>query len=70
MILLIVVCVLLVLNTLYCSSWEYDDNLDFRLGIHYAQCMVWMSNSEFYDFHVFPPWERDIDQCNMQVEGA
>eukprot|EP00961_Rhodomonas_salina_P136580 1837528-Rhodomonas_salina.1 len=38
-ILLIVVCVLLVLQSLYCSSREYDDNLDFRLGIHYAQCM-------------------------------
>eukprot|EP00961_Rhodomonas_salina_P292077 3932598-Rhodomonas_salina.1 len=36
---------------------EYD--LDFRLAIHYVQCMIWMSNASFYEFHVFPPWERD-----------
>eukprot|EP00961_Rhodomonas_salina_P112782 1517195-Rhodomonas_salina.1 len=63
---LILICFILIL-WLYCCAQEYDDNLDFRLGIHYAQCMVWMRNAEFYDFHVFPPWERDINQCNMQV---
>eukprot|EP00961_Rhodomonas_salina_P255370 3451322-Rhodomonas_salina.1 len=39
MIQLIVVCVLLILKELYCRAREYDDDLDFRLGIHYAQCM-------------------------------
>eukprot|EP00961_Rhodomonas_salina_P236349 3194180-Rhodomonas_salina.1 len=48
---LIIVCVLLILRALYCRAQEYDDYLDFRLGIHYAQCMVWMCNTEFYDFH-------------------
>eukprot|EP00961_Rhodomonas_salina_P146939 1977964-Rhodomonas_salina.1 len=39
MIRLIVVCVLLILKAMYCRAREYDDDLDFRLGIHYAQCM-------------------------------
>eukprot|EP00961_Rhodomonas_salina_P007047 95425-Rhodomonas_salina.1 len=45
MIQLIIVCVLLILKALYCSAQEYDDDLDYRLGIHYAQCMVWMRNA-------------------------
>eukprot|EP00961_Rhodomonas_salina_P040169 539772-Rhodomonas_salina.4 len=69
MIRLIVVCLLLILNVLYCRSQEYFDNDDFRLAIHYAQCMEWMRNAEFGYFHVFPPWERDVDQRDMQVEG-
>eukprot|EP00961_Rhodomonas_salina_P097154 1306757-Rhodomonas_salina.1 len=67
---LIIVFLLLVLNALYWHSREYLDDDDIRLVIHYAQCMEWMHNAEFGDFHVFPPWERDIDQHNMQVEGA
>eukprot|EP00961_Rhodomonas_salina_P181412 2448707-Rhodomonas_salina.1 len=47
---LILICFLIILR-LYCCAQEYDDDLDFRLGIHYAQCMVWMRNAEFYDFH-------------------
>eukprot|EP00961_Rhodomonas_salina_P229003 3095259-Rhodomonas_salina.1 len=66
---LFVICAILILG-LYCRFQEYDDDLDFRLEIHYAQCMEWMRNAEFGDFHVFPPWERDIDQCDMQVSGA
>eukprot|EP00961_Rhodomonas_salina_P154600 2082541-Rhodomonas_salina.1 len=67
---LMLICFIIILGLYSCVSQEYVDYLDFRLGIHYAQCMVWMCNAEFYDFHVFPPWERDIDQCDMQVEGA
>eukprot|EP00961_Rhodomonas_salina_P237388 3208988-Rhodomonas_salina.1 len=67
---LIIVCLLLILSVLYSRSQEYFDDDDFRLAIHYEQCMEWMSNAEFYDFHVFPPWERDIEQRDMQVEGA
>ena len=67
---LIIVFLLLVLNALYWHSREYLDDDDIRLAIHYAQCMEWMRNAEFGDFHVFPPWERDIDQRDMQVEGA
>eukprot|EP00961_Rhodomonas_salina_P050095 673007-Rhodomonas_salina.1 len=68
---LILICFIIIL-WLYSRAQEYIDNhdLDFRLGIHYAQCMVWMRNAKFYDFHVFPRWERDIDQRDMQVEGA
>ena len=66
---LILICFILILG-LYCRAQEYDDDLDFRLGIHYARCMEWMRNAEFGDFHVLPPWERDIDQRDMQVEGA
>eukprot|EP00961_Rhodomonas_salina_P298941 3938524-Rhodomonas_salina.1 len=36
---LIIVCLLLVLYALYCHAQEYDNDLDFRLAIHYAQCM-------------------------------
>eukprot|EP00961_Rhodomonas_salina_P028321 382327-Rhodomonas_salina.1 len=64
------ICFLLALYALHYRSQEYFDYYDFRLAIHYAQCMVWMRNAEFDDFHVFPPWERDIDQRDMQVEGA
>eukprot|EP00961_Rhodomonas_salina_P180345 2434222-Rhodomonas_salina.1 len=63
---LIIVCFLLFLRVLYCRFQEYFDDHDFRLGIYYAECMVWMRNAEFYYFHVFPPWERDIDQRDMQ----
>eukprot|EP00961_Rhodomonas_salina_P268627 3630340-Rhodomonas_salina.1 len=66
---LVLICSILILG-LYYRSQEYEDNLDFRLGSYYALCMEWMCNVEFSDFHVFPPWERDIDQCDMQVAGA
>eukprot|EP00961_Rhodomonas_salina_P179808 2426685-Rhodomonas_salina.1 len=36
---LIIICILLILRALYCHSQEYFDDDDFRLGIHYAQCM-------------------------------
>eukprot|EP00961_Rhodomonas_salina_P252303 3410381-Rhodomonas_salina.1 len=39
MIRLIVVCVLLILKALHCRAQEYANDLDFRLGIHYVQCM-------------------------------
>eukprot|EP00961_Rhodomonas_salina_P246779 3333727-Rhodomonas_salina.1 len=54
-------------ETRWCAS---GDGAAGPLAIHYAQCMVWMCNAEFYDFHVFSPWERDINQRDMQVEGA
>eukprot|EP00961_Rhodomonas_salina_P233077 3149305-Rhodomonas_salina.1 len=70
MIRLIIVFILLILNVLYWHSREYLDDDDIRLAIHYLLCMEWMRNAEFGDFHVFPPWEMDIEQRDMPVEGA
>eukprot|EP00961_Rhodomonas_salina_P120750 1624960-Rhodomonas_salina.1 len=36
---LILICFLLALYALYCRSQEYFDDNDFRLAIHYEQCM-------------------------------
>eukprot|EP00961_Rhodomonas_salina_P120621 1623198-Rhodomonas_salina.1 len=67
---LIMVCFLLALYAMYrhAERYDYDDYL--RLAIHYEQCMTWMRNAEFGEFHVLPPWERDINQADMQVEGG
>eukprot|EP00961_Rhodomonas_salina_P002735 37768-Rhodomonas_salina.3 len=52
----------------------YNDTLDddpyHDLTAHYAQLTIWLRNSSFYDFMIFPPWERNIDQIDMHVEGA
>eukprot|EP00961_Rhodomonas_salina_P244023 3297304-Rhodomonas_salina.1 len=70
MIRLIVVCFLLALYATHRYAERYDYDVYLRLAIHYAQCMAWMRNAEFGEFHVFPPWERDIDQADMQVGGV
>eukprot|EP00961_Rhodomonas_salina_P151832 2043772-Rhodomonas_salina.1 len=67
---LIIICFLLVLYAMHCYAERYDYDIYFRLAIHYEQCMLWMHNAEFYEFHVFPSWERDINQADMQVGGG
>eukprot|EP00961_Rhodomonas_salina_P177759 2397244-Rhodomonas_salina.1 len=57
---LIILCIFITWYTVYFDAGT--EVIDPHLVRHYAQLMIWLCNASLFDFHVFPPWERDMDQ--------